>query len=86
MLFRSIKISEFLGVSVYYLLTGSETTIGDLPAGSAVLIDSGNAYLTADDEKTEEELLRMFRSLSDFNKGRILGIMEAITEQLYLEQ
>ncbi len=82
---KLIKISEFLSVSVYYLLTGTDTVIGNLPEGTALLVDSGTPFLTAEEEKMEEDLLRMFRVLPDLNKGRILGIMEAMVEQLHTD-
>ncbi len=75
------KISEFLGVSERYLLTGSDETFSE-----NVLLMEDIAGISPQLSKSELRLLKLFRSLSDFNKGRILGIMEAITEQLYLEQ
>lgn len=70
---KLVKISEFLGVSLEYLLTGS-----DIPCGTAILMDDGISYepLTSD---VECELLTLFRQLSDLEKGKILDILEEMT-------
>lgn len=70
---KLVKISEFLGVSVYYLLTGKEET-SPFPV-SELVMDSAPVFQSEPDE-TETELLRMFRQLPDFEKGRFLGMLE----------
>lgn len=70
---KLVKISEFLGVSVYYLLTGMEES-SPFPV-SALVMDSAPVFQSEPDEK-EVELLRMFRQLPDFEKGRFLGMLE----------
>ncbi len=55
---KIVKLSEFLGVSVYYLLTGKEESF---PASQNTDIDM---------------LLELYNSLTDFEKGRLLGNLE----------
>lgn len=70
---KLIKISEFLDVSVYYLLTGREERFSFPQSG--LIMDSAPGYQSEPNE-TEAELLRMFRQLPDFEKGRFLGMLE----------
>lgn len=75
---KLVKISEFLGVSTYYLLTGMEET----ETGSFGLIrDSASGFQTVPNE-TEEELLRLFRLLPDIEKGRYLEKLEQAVTNL----
>lgn len=69
---KIVKISEFLNVDVYYLLTGEN------PPDSVLQIAEESAYkttLTLSDPD-EIQLIRFFRELSPMDKGRILGQLE----------
>lgn len=69
---KIIKICEFLDVSPFYLLSGQDEDADDL-----ILTDAANGY-SSTLTKEEANLLQMFRQLSDLNKGRILGMLEAL--------
>ena len=70
---KLVRISEFLGVSLQFLLTGIDT-----PDKVPVIMDDGIPYQSS--TAVEHELLTLFRQLSDLEKGRILGILEQMTE------
>ncbi len=71
---KIMKICEFLEVSPFYLLTGESES----NARNLLLTDSADSYHTTV-SKEELDLLRMFHQISDLEKGRILGILEAMT-------
>lgn len=73
---KLVKICEFLGVSLSYLLTGT-----DAPAGTLAVMDDGVSY-QADTTSAERELLALFRQLPELEKGRILGILEQMNGNL----
>lgn len=67
---KIVKISEFLNVDVYYLLTGENPPASDLQVAE----ESGyHASLSDPDERL---LLQLFRKLSPMDKGRIIGQLE----------
>lgn len=71
---KLVKISEFLGVSVYFLLTGMEN-----PAPNSILLMDSEIEYQSGLSKYERELLRLYRQLNDIDKGRFLGMLEHAT-------
>ncbi len=70
-----IKISEFLGVSERYLLTGTDETFSE-----NTLLMENVQELSPKLSEPERRLLKLFRILPEFEQGRILGIVESAAE------
>ena len=66
---KIIKISEFLQVSPYYLLTGEESD------NNLLIADDTNMYQTAMSPE-ENTMLHLFRRLEPLDQGRIIGKVE----------
>ena len=64
------KISEFLDVDVYYLLTG------EYQPASNLQIAEESEYHAFPSDPDEHLLLQLFHKLSPMDKGRIIGQLE----------
>ena len=66
----NVKISEFLDVDVYYLLTG------EYQPASNLQIAEESEYHAFPSDPDEHLLLQLFHKLSPMDKGRIIGQLE----------
>ena len=67
---KIVKISEFLDVDVYYLLTG------ECQPASNLQIAEESEYHASPSDPDEHLLLQLFHKLSPMDKGRIIGQLE----------
>lgn len=67
---KIVKISEFLDVDVYYLLTG------EYQPASNLQIAEESEYHAFPSDPDEHLLLQLFHKLSPMDKGRIIGQLE----------
>ncbi len=65
------RISEFLGVSCDYLLTGKETI------SKATTIEMPKTFLS----ENEEEMLELFSQLTEHQQSKLIGRIEYMVEE-----